>query len=278
MGILSFLTSGVAKKVGSEFNKLALITEVKKIAKYVSKNYNAFRQKVLLLVDDTKRLIEQASTPKKSFFAFSENREINKAKETAINNIEYLYLIRDYFILLIKINEEVHLKDDEYTFVAKFTPFFDGKFDGKSVSSLDYDDEDHSLMGELKAMGDEILGEFITTNQTFSFSKMLEGYREKIKLLAIPDVSSVMERFEKTISISEDKQSMPYQQELPPPTSTQQIEYIICPQCQSELPSNSKFCNECGAKIELNRPKFCHQCGASVSIGVKFCSECGTKL
>ena len=277
MGILSFLSSGVAKKVGSEFNRLSIAVEAKKIVKYVSKNYSTFRQTVLQLVDDTKVLIEKAGTPKKSLFAFSENREIDKAKASATNNLEYLYLIRDYFVLLIKICDEVQLKNDEYTFVAKFTPFFDGKFDGRTVSSLDYDEEDHSLMGELKAMGDEILGEFITTDKTFSFSKILEGYSEKIKSLVIPDVSSAMDRFEKTISLSEDKPSTHYQ-ELTTSIPTQEIEFIVCPNCQNELPVGSKFCNVCGEKIELNTPKFCPQCGASVTVGVKFCSECGTKL
>ena len=79
---------------------------------------------------------------------------------------------------------------------------------------------------------------------------------------------------------------------------------IICPNCNSEVPENSKFCLECGSKIEIleenemicpvcgkktNKGKFCMECGASliakcakcgaeIPSGAKFCLECGEKL
>ena len=78
----------------------------------------------------------------------------------------------------------------------------------------------------------------------------------------------------------------------------------ICPNCNSEVPENSKFCLECGTKIELlaenevicpacgkktHKGKFCMECGASLIAkcpkcgaelpnGAKFCLECGEKL
>lgn len=81
-------------------------------------------------------------------------------------------------------------------------------------------------------------------------------------------------------------------------------EKIKCPSCGSELPSNAKFCLECGTKIEVlaenemicpacgkktPKGKFCMECGhplvnkcpncgAEVPQGGKFCLECGTKL
>ena len=84
----------------------------------------------------------------------------------------------------------------------------------------------------------------------------------------------------------------------------QQTAKIICPNCNSEVPENSKFCLECGTKIEVlaenemicpacgrktNKGKFCMECGASLVAkcakcgaelpnGVKFCLECGEKL
>lgn len=77
----------------------------------------------------------------------------------------------------------------------------------------------------------------------------------------------------------------------------------ICPNCHSEIPENSKFCLECGTKIEIifeneiicpvcnkktNKGKFCMECGAPLLLkcencgaeipnGAKFCLECGTK-
>lgn len=79
---------------------------------------------------------------------------------------------------------------------------------------------------------------------------------------------------------------------------------ITCPNCASEVPEGSKFCLNCGNKIELladneiicpacgkktNKGKFCMECGsplqakcpgcgADIQNGAKFCPECGTKL
>ena len=79
---------------------------------------------------------------------------------------------------------------------------------------------------------------------------------------------------------------------------------ITCPKCGSEVPENSKFCLECGTKIEIlaedemicpscgkktHKGKFCMECGSplvsrcpkcgvEVPNGAKFCLECGEKL
>lgn len=54
---------------------------------------------------------------------------------------------------------------------------------------------------------------------------------------------------------------------------------IICSSCGEEVPTGSKFCLKCGAKIE--EPKkdsiTCPKCGATVPNG-KFCLECGARL
>ena len=48
---------------------------------------------------------------------------------------------------------------------------------------------------------------------------------------------------------------------------------IICPKC-NEAAGTGKFCNNCGASLEM---KTCKKCGKEVPNGVKFCGECGTK-
>jgi len=79
---------------------------------------------------------------------------------------------------------------------------------------------------------------------------------------------------------------------------------LSCPKCGNALPSNAKFCLECGTKIELlaenemicpicgkktGKGKFCMECGAplarkcakcgsDIPNGAKFCFECGEKL
>jgi class 3 adenylate cyclase/tetratricopeptide (TPR) repeat protein len=47
-----------------------------------------------------------------------------------------------------------------------------------------------------------------------------------------------------------------------------------CPKCQADNREGIKFCEECGAKIELKCPK----CGAEILLGKKYCGECGHDL
>jgi class 3 adenylate cyclase/tetratricopeptide (TPR) repeat protein len=47
-----------------------------------------------------------------------------------------------------------------------------------------------------------------------------------------------------------------------------------CTKCQAENRDGVKFCEECGAKIEM----VCPGCGARIPSGKKFCGECGQSL
>ena len=52
-----------------------------------------------------------------------------------------------------------------------------------------------------------------------------------------------------------------------------------CANCNSMIKKISKFCPECGQKVEVaEKKKFCSECGTPAEPGVKFCSECGTKI
>ena len=87
-------------------------------------------------------------------------------------------------------------------------------------------------------------------------------------------------------------------------SASQSSQSMKCPKCGNPLPSNAKFCLECGTKIEAltenemicpkcgkktPKGKFCMECGqplanrcpncgAEIPQGGKFCLECGTKL
>jgi hypothetical protein len=49
---------------------------------------------------------------------------------------------------------------------------------------------------------------------------------------------------------------------------------MLCPKCRFENREEVKFCEECGAKFELE----CPACRANIPFGRKFCGECGYDL
>lgn len=56
-----------------------------------------------------------------------------------------------------------------------------------------------------------------------------------------------------------------------------------CPGCGAVLDKSQKFCDKCGAKIELPEPPaektpVCPGCGTNVVEGQKFCEKCGAKI
>ncbi len=51
-----------------------------------------------------------------------------------------------------------------------------------------------------------------------------------------------------------------------------------CPNCGTLNPEGIKFCQECGAQLNLSGKVVCPGCGAEFSPGTKFCGECGKPL
>ena len=47
--------------------------------------------------------------------------------------------------------------------------------------------------------------------------------------------------------------------------------------CGKENAAGTKFCQECGAKLEVADKRVC-TCGAEIAPGVRFCGECGAKF
>ena len=57
----------------------------------------------------------------------------------------------------------------------------------------------------------------------------------------------------------------------------------VCPSCGTANGAGTKFCQNCGMKLEAPAPvqpqeRKCPGCGAAVALGVKFCSECGQRM
>ncbi len=68
--------------------------------------------------------------------------------------------------------------------------------------------------------------------------------------------------------------------EIPVP---KEPESLVCSSCGAANNPGTKFCCECGTKLEIPAPaepekKICPNCGTEAAPGVKFCNECGTRL
>ena len=58
-------------------------------------------------------------------------------------------------------------------------------------------------------------------------------------------------------------------------------EGLICPNCGAGNSTGTKFCGECGTKLEIPQPpaqKVCASCGTIIEPSLKFCGECGTRV
>jgi len=55
---------------------------------------------------------------------------------------------------------------------------------------------------------------------------------------------------------------------------------VTCPSCGKPNPVGTKFCADCGTKIEVAVPteRTCPGCGIQVSATARFCGECGYKF
>ena len=55
---------------------------------------------------------------------------------------------------------------------------------------------------------------------------------------------------------------------------------LVCTGCGTANNPGTKFCCNCGSKLEIPappEPKTCPACGAAIADGMKFCGECGTR-
>lgn len=66
------------------------------------------------------------------------------------------------------------------------------------------------------------------------------------------------------------------QQQPPAQTVQPQAQMIPCPGCGKQNPAGTKFCGDCGGKMEVAMVP-CVKCGATLREGAKFCNECGSK-
>lgn len=281
MGILGVIGkmagSKIVDKVEDELTKKQNREQTSGYCKYIKTNLVRISKMIADLENETKTLIEQIQANKGVKLSFREKGDFRKTKEKANKNLEYLYLVRDFFTALAKNASGLILKNEELMLVTKFAPYFDG------VPVLDVDDDedsDDSVLGAFKEVGQELKEAFISSKKGsnhFDFDEYLYRYSEKIEEYIMPDIDSAIESFNSAMAAQETT-ATPVAETPVAVASAASSEEIECPNCHTKLAANAKFCPECGNKVEAKKPAFCTECGEPINPGSKFCSSCGTKI
>ena len=276
--------SKVVETVENELTKKQNREQTSSYCNYIKLNLTRICKMIADLEAETKALINEVSAMKGVKLSFKEKGNFRKSKEKAEKNLQYLYLVRDFFTALSKNASGLILKNEELMLVTKFAPFFDGV----PVLDIDEDDDsDDSLMGAFKEVGQELKEAFISAKKNpnhFDFDEYMSRYDEKVDEYVMPDINSAIESFKNAMA-TQDTPVIPTAP-VPPAVPTQSApvvtqassEEIECPNCHTKLKSGAKFCLECGTKIEIRKPAFCPECGEPIASGAKFCSCCGNKL
>ena len=269
--------SKIVDKVEDELTKKQNREQTSGYCKYIKTNLVRISKMIADLENETKTLIEQIQANKGVKLSFREKGDFRKTKEKANKNLEYLYLVRDFFTALAKNASGLILKNEELMLVTKFAPYFDG------VPVLDVDDDedsDDSVLGAFKEVGQELKEAFISSKKGsnhFDFDEYLYRYSEKIEEYIMPDIDSAIESFNSAMAAQETT-ATPVAETPVAVASAASSEEIECPNCHTKLAANAKFCPECGNKVEAKKPAFCTECGEPINPGSKFCSSCGTKI
>ena len=257
--------SKVIEKVETELTKKQNREQTSGYCNYIKSNLARICRQIAELENETKALIGEVSALKGVKLSFKEKGAFRKTKEKTESNLKYLYLARDFFTALAKNASGLILSNEELDLVIKFAPFFDG------VPVLDIyedDDSDDSVLGAFKEVGQELKEAFISSkkgSKKFDFDEYLYRYDEKIDDFIVPDVNSAIENFKSTMA-AQEAPATPVAPAVAvsaapavvsPAVAPSATEEIECPNCGTKLNANSKFCLECGSKIEVKKSAFC---------------------
>ena len=263
----------VVEKIEDEFAKKQNQEKAYRYCVYINNNITRIRKLMAELSSETQLLITKLSSMKR-FRLFPKSK--NKIRDTqgkVITNLMYLYLSRDFFNILSKSVSGVMLSNKELLLVIKFAPYFDGT----PVLYLTDENNDDSLLGAFKEIGQELKSSFITTERSstgFHFEEYLYRYKEQFENYIIPDIDSAIENFENAMS-TKGKYFSSFKSSITDIFSANEIE---CSNCHTKVKTNSKFCPECGNKMEIKKTLLCKKCSKPINLGAKFCANCGSKI
>lgn len=238
------------------------------VMRYVRSNIDVITSQLDALAEETQILVSSAES------IVGYDRASRKSKqditEKIEDNLKYLYLSKTFFSLLSKVTTGMNLADNQYIFIERFHPFFDGI----KVLSEDYNnDTDDSVLGMFKEVGNEFAQVFVSNKKPFSFDDYLIDFEERANKFEIPDYKASIQLFIRTYSNNEtNKDSANNEKSNNNTTNT-----IVCTNCNATVSNNMKFCPECGSSLAPKK-SFCPECGNKCEPGMKFCPYCGNKM
>lgn len=203
------------------------------------------------LQNETSAIISKINIMKISKLSLKEKMELKKLIKTARENLKYLYLSKDLFTLLTKAESGISLQKKEIKFISKFIIYFDG------VLVLDP-----------------------TRDYGFDFQEYIYTHHErKIHDIILPNLEDSITAF---INLMKPTETIIEEKTLEEAVTDTKIDIqeIECPNCHATISTSSKFCPECGTKIEVktNKHLYCSNCGQPLNEGAKFCGNCGEKV
>lgn len=197
---------------------------------YVKNNFSRIYKLLSDLHNETENLISKIVSLNGTKLSFKEKGDLRRNKEKAYENLEYLYLSRDFFLLLSKNANGIALQDKELQLVLNFIPYFDG------TPVLNVDDDDsaiNAVKGFISSFGN------FSKIRHFDFDDYLYRYDEMLHDYVMPDLYGAIESFKNAISTLELS------------SNAMQPKVILCPYCGAKLNTIgfSGECEYCGASL-----------------------------
>lgn len=249
---------------------------------YTKNSYSSIRKDVISLKQECIALLSSIQRLTNLLSSASYNYNQREARSTlqdnlyqAKNKFSYLYLAKDYFIILTKFASGIPLTQEQGSLVFEVAPFFDGVL--VLNQPADTTKPDNSLLGSFKEVGNELKESFVgaSTQKTFSLSEYLRvNYSDKISQLTLPDIDDALKRFERAIGYTDNELVTQFRID----SVRQDSNEFECSNCHSLVSKDTKYCPRCGSKIQVQQSFFCTECGSEIKPGERFCKRCGNKV